>query len=333
MAQILRTILEPARVLLAGAEQSISFNLPVNPVSAVLLTLNALNNTAVNTNYNVLVGLLAKLTKIRTTYRGASIHDGDPLDLAMLTGILSKWWWKQGQINAVDNDVRSLTIPIMFGRRYCDPKQCFPATRNGDFKIILDTAADATGLDNFILAIETVEILDAAPESFLKITSNSKVFQAGEANEIELPIGNKILGVLLRGATFPTAASRNASYNTVALEVDNVEVMISKTQWETLQGEMGRFHVESLAYPAHTHVENTAAAYVQNATTLQGSADLALLQQYAYLDFDPLMDESYALDTAGAAKINLAINSDVADGAASFAVTVEKVLTGAPAGA
>ena len=331
--QILRSVLEPGRTLTAAAETGVSWNLPVNPLSAVLVTLKALNNTATITNYAALAAFFAKLTKLRTAYRGASIHDGDSLDLAMMAGILSKWWWKQGQINDTDNDVRSLTFPLLFGRKYCDPKQCFPATRNGDFKLYMDTAADPTGLDNFTIAIETVELLDASPESFLKLTTNGKTFQSGEANEIELPIGNKLLGCLLRGATYPTGASFNASFSKVALEVDNVEVMISATQWETLQGEIGRLAPDSIAYPAHVHTENTAAAYAQNASTLGGRVDIALLQQYGYLDFDPREDESYALDTKGAAKVNLAITSDVADASASYVMTVEKVDTGTQAAA
>lgn len=331
--QILRSVLEPGRTLTAAAESGINFNLPVNPLSAVLVSLTALNNTAAITNYSALAAFFAKITKIRTAYRGASIHDGDALDLAMMAGILSRWWWKQGQVNDTDNDVRSLTFPLLFGRKPYDPKQCFPATRNGDFKLYLDTAADPAGLDNFALKLETIEILDANPESFLKITQNGKIMQTGGANEIELPIGNDLLGVLLRAATYPTGASNNSSMAEVALEVDNVEVGISKTQWHGLQGEMGRHIGDWMAYPAHVHTENTAAAYAQNASTLGGRVDIAMLQQYGYIDFDPLMDESYALKTAGAAKVNLAIKSDVTDASNSFAVTVEKVLTGAPTAA
>lgn len=331
--QILRSVLEPGVTLAATAESGIDYNLPVNPLSCVLVTLTALNNTTTITNYSALAAFFSKVTKLRTAYRGASIHDGDSLDLAMMAGLLSGWWWKQGQINDTDNDVRSLTFPLLFGRKYCDPKQCFPATRNGDFKLFIDTAADPTGLDNFSLKLETVELLDANPESFFKVTTNGKTMQLGEANEIELPIGNKLLGVLLRAATFPTGASFNSSFSRVALEVDNVEVMISATQWETLQGEIGRLAPDNIAYPAHIHTENTAAAYAQNANTLGGKVDIAMLQQYGYLDFDPMMDESYALDTSGAAKVNLAITSDVADASASYAMTVEKVMTGAaPAG-
>ena len=331
--QLLRTVLEPGRTLTAAAESAISFNLPVNPLSVVLVTLKALNNTATITDYAALDAFFAKVSKIRTAYRGASIHDGDALDLAMMAGILSGWWWKQGQVNDTDGDVRSLTFPLLFGRKPYDPKQCFPATRNGDFKLFVDTAADPTGLDNFVMSIETAEILDANPESFLKQTTNGKTMQSGAANEIELPIGNKLLGVLLRAATFPTGASMNSSMAEVALEVDNVEVMISRTQWKTLQGEMGRFIGDWMAYPAHVHTENTAAAYAQNASTLGGRVDIAMLQQYGYLDFDPLKDESYALDTTGAAKVNLAITSDVADASPSYAMTVEKVATGAQAAA
>lgn len=376
MAQILRTVLTPAQALATSVE-TFNFDLPVNPLSAILVTIRALNNTTTIGNFSGFGNLFAKLTNARVSFRGASILDGDPFDLAILNGLRAKWWWKQGQLNSTDNDVRSLTFPLLFGHQPYDPRMCFPASRRGDMVLTLDTATDPAGLDNYALHLETIELLDAIPEKFLKVTTAQRTMQLGAANDVELPIGNKLLGILLRANTFPTAASRNASFGEVALEVDNVEVMFSRTDWEGLQGEISRLGGDWVQMAAHTHhladhihlidlaanatdpvlistalglidaSVNDSALFSGTGTattghtgiqppaitqTLQAENDNGGLQRYAYMDLDPLMDGQFALDTRGAARVNLAITSDVADGATSRVLTIEEIDTAAGVG-
>jgi len=40
--------------------------------------------------------------------------------------------------------------------------------------------------------------------------------------------------------------------------------------------------------------------------------------QYGFLDFDPLLDDSYLLETAGHADVELDLNSDVSSGTARY---------------
>ena len=108
--------------------------------------------------------------------------------------------------------------PSMFGRRPFDSAECFPATRRGDLVLTTTTAADPTGLDGCTLLFETVELLDAVPKNFIKCTTTSFSLLSGDVNDISMPIGNKLMGVLLRSGLFPTAASNNAAFNEVALE-------------------------------------------------------------------------------------------------------------------
>ncbi len=63
----------------------------------------------------------------------------------------------------------------------------------------------------------------------------------------------------------------------------------------------------------HTHLENTAAAYTQNAATGLPGWSTVVLANYGYLDFDPLKDGAYFLPTAGRSSVKLRINADVAD--------------------
>ena len=354
--QPLHTVLEPDQNL-ANAVENFRFDLPVNPMSIVLVTLRALNNCLVGSNYRgSAVSLMSKISNIRSRYRGATIFDGDPVDLAQVFGRFSKWWPTQGQVNATDNDARSVTFPLLFGRRPYDEKECFPATHRGDLTLEIDTAADPTGLDGFDMQIETVELLDAVPESFIKVTSSQQILASGDVNDVALPIGNKLLGLLLRGNLFPTGIAQTASFNECALELDNVEVMYSRAFWRGLHAIWARRHNSAWCHDGHTHLVNFIAAVTDpilassavgvdpyasgNELATGGAAaitgiggvqpqpEVDVLQRYGYADFDPTDDLSGGIDTKGAADINWHVNASALDAAASRILPIEHVMIG-----
>lgn len=344
--QPLHTVLRQATTLAATAE-TFTNDLPVNPLSVILITLRALNNIAdpITAYAADAAALMSKISNARVAYRGATILDGDPLDLVQVHGGFSAWWPIQGQMNQVNNDVRSITFALLLGRRPYDPMECFPASRRGDLVLTITTAADPTALDGFTMLIETVELLDATPERFVKITTTQFSLVSGDVNDISLPIGNKLLGVLCRAGLFPTAASNNAGFNEVALEVDNVEVMLSRATWRGLHAlwarrartdwlQLGHRHLLDLGTNAtDPALANTALGLVD--ASVNGSAvfsgtgtpttghngiaphpELDALQRYGWLDLDPLNDLSQALPTTGAADVSLHVNASAADTAA-----------------
>lgn len=329
MAQILHSVLEPGLTLNA-ATQELNYDLPVNPLSALIITLRATNNTTTATNYNAdALHLMSKMADITVRYRGATILDGDPADLAMVHGMMSGWWPIQGQLGRTDNDVRSISWPVLFGRRPYDAAECFPATRRGDLTLQITTAGDPTGLDGYQLIVETIELLDAVPQRFVKATTIEQTFSSIGPHEIDLPVGNRILGVLLRAATFPTGTSYNASFNELALTVDNVEVLYSRATWDGLRAIWRRRVNTDWMRSGHAHTENVAATYTQLTSTLGALEDLGVLQRYGYVDMDPLGDLSMALDTREAADVTLDVQSTSADTDSSRAVVIEYVETGA----
>lgn len=322
--QILRTVLIPDEA--QAADGSPSFDLPVNPLSVILLTIKALNETATIANYRFLTALLNMITDIRITYRGASVLQGSATDLAVLMARLTGWGPWQGNAVEVDNDVRFVTIPLCFGRVPYDPTECFPATRRGDLVMTLTTDVALTGHDALVIQAETAEILEAQPTQFLKATTTSKINNAVSEHDIELPIGNDLLGVLLRDASPPQAAAYTAQFGKVAIEVDNVETVYAETNWETLHGELLRNGSGLHSMRPHIHSVNAAGAARENTLEQQeGDGGASLLDNYAFLDFDPLKDGSYALKTAGAARINMRVTTEVASATAMRALPVELV--------
>jgi hypothetical protein len=155
--------------------------------------------------------------------------------------------------------------------------------------------------------------MDAKPTRFLKYTTITKTPTATGDHDVDLPLGNKIAHALLFGTTVPTAASFNASIGQLRLLLDNVEHYYARTNWETLHNEMQRRLAESSQSSVHQHLENTAGAYAQNSTTDDNNSNVGFFDSYAFLDFDPLDDGSYLLETAGRARCHLRITADVAD--------------------
>jgi hypothetical protein len=331
MAQILRTVLIPDEA--QAADGVPSFDLPVNPLSCILLTVKALNDTGTITTYRWLDTLLAMITDIRVTYRGASILQGSLTDLAVLMCKITGWAPWQSNAVEVNNDVRMVTVPLLFGRRPYDAMECFPATRRGDLVMTLATDVALSGLDTLVIQAETIELLEAQPERFIKATTTSKISNAVSEHDIELPIGNDLLGVLLRDASPPQATAFTAQFGTVALEVDNVETVIAQANWESMHGELMRMSPGLASMQGHIHSVDAAGVARENTLEQQeGNAGATLLDNYAYLDLDPMRDGSYALKTAGAARVNLRVDTQVASATAMRVLPVELVpVAGAPA--
>jgi len=305
------------QVLIQDETQAVSVlrsdDLPVNPLSMLLLTVKALNDTGTITDYTLISALLAYITKVEILYKGSAIVSGSLDDLARMNALMLGRPPMQMKATATNNDTRAITIPIMLGRSAYNAMECFPAVRRGELQLQITTGAAITGLDTIVLQVETVELLDAKPSRFLKYTTVTKTPTATGDHDVDLPIGNKIAGVLLFGTTAPTGASYNASFGQLRLLVDNVEQYYARTNWETLHGALGLRIAEGTQSLSHKHVSDVGAAYAQFQLTASGDNLAPWFNNYALLDFDPRMDDSYLLETAGRARVHLRINADVAD--------------------
>lgn len=310
MARFLRTVLHQDVALAPGAAP-LEKDLGVNPISFLTMTLRLLNNGA--NAVPSLANILAVLSNVEVLFKGTTIVGGRLDDLAEIVARMWGYFPIVAHRSKVDNDILNITCWVPFTRKPFDMKECFPATRKGDLTLKLTPAAAFTGIDTLTMQVEQTELLDAVPERFPKITTKTKTPAATGLEDLDLPLGNPILGVLLFGTTVPDGASQVSSIETVKVLVDNVETDYSLTNWESLYGDGGLKVMPWRDLYEHLHIENIAAAYTQFADTggaqLIGAAD----HRYAYLDFDPLGDGVYALDTAGRGRVNLQINHGVVD--------------------
>lgn len=308
MANFLRTVLVQNETESADATKQ--YQLPVNPISMILVTLRAVATTAAtNTPISDILGLVDSLGVV---FRGQDIVRGNLADLAMINALVMgcpPWGIRPSQTDA---NVMNITVPICLGRRPYLVKECFPAVRRGD--LVLEVAFDTvqSNADLIDAQIETVELLDETPERYLKYTTASVTFASTGEQDVRLPIGNPLLGVLLQGTTVPTSTTQTATWERLRIRVDNVEALYARANWASLNGELGRRLTGPVEF-LHDHVHGgTYTTTVFGSSNVQGRPG-GIVEQYAYLDFDPLMDGSYMLETAGRADVVIHRDSGTAD--------------------
>lgn len=308
MANFLRTVLVQNRA--EAADRVFSEDLPVNPLSMILLTLRGVITSG--DVATTLANIFALIPNLGVSFRGQDLMRGSLQDLAVFNALVcgSSPWGVYPQDGA--GETFSLTVPLCFGRRAYLVKESLPAVRRGD--LVLDVQVDTVvgNTDLIDVQIETVELLDESPEAYLKCVTAGVTFSSTGEQDVRLPIGNPLLGVLLQGATIPTGTAETATWERFRLRVDNVEALYARANWASVHGEMGR----KLAGPSefiqsHVHRYDGAAAAFSN--TMEARRPAGVLEQYAYLDFDPLMDGSYMLETVGRADVVIHRDQGTAD--------------------
>jgi hypothetical protein len=310
MARYLRTVVHQD-IAITAAGTPIEKNLGVNPLSFLLLTLRAQTLTA--NILPTLANLLSVLSSVDVRFKGTSIISLATVDLFRMAAAL---WGRFAHRENLDDDVNAVTwvtVPVPFGRIPYWNQEAFPASRAGDVVLSLTPAATFTAVASVTAQVEQIELLDAVPTQFLKYTTFPKTPSAAGEHDVDFPLGNPILGALLFGTTVPAGTSFNASIAAVKLLVDNVENYYSFANWESLHGDfLVRAHPE-WELETVKFLENLAAAYTQNVETGAPAEAVRTHRQYAYLDFDPLRNGMYQLETEGRGRVHLRITADVAD--------------------
>jgi len=252
-----------------------TFDLPVNPLSFLMFTMRFLNVTDEAT----LAQVLARITNVTVTRFGATIFSMSGTDMHKVNAImLGNAPILSNQV-ATDNAARYLSMVVPFSRALYSPLEGLPATQRGELKLQVEMSASETDVDNVSLQIEAVEMLGATPKQYLKITTLSLTPVSGVENDAVLPMGNKYAGIAIFSTTVPTGTAFTTSADKVRLLIDNVEDTVAASNWESIHGELIRKMGHRQDYDA--------------------SADNDDFSLYGLLDFSPLNDDSYLVDTKG----------------------------------
>jgi hypothetical protein len=307
--RFLHSIALPNTDLVASASIT-PFDLPVNPLSFLLLRLQITRAApAALLTYEAIDDAITQITGVRVLHKGEQIVAGSLRDLMVLNAVYHKAFPGYDKLHPVGAAVDSLTFPICLGRRQYAPDSCFPATSRGNLRFELDAGADGAAYTDINLSVETVELIEAVPKEYLKYVRQARDSVAGQF-DARLPIGNPLLGILLFDTSIATLATGATSWGTLKLLKDNVEQYYPLSDYEVIAG-MLRSQMSTAFAITAGHVHKFVAADALSSMT-DSAADLINTgsRGYAYLDFDPLRDYRYQLETEGAADLLIRGNGD-----------------------
>lgn len=289
------------------ADGTITVDLPTNPLSHIVFTLKMLNLTA--HTKATLAQMLGAVEKVEVLHRGSAVMSLSGADLYALNCVLlGHEPWQENVINT-ENATRALTMMIPFGQKLYDVNQCLFGTKKGELqlKITLDIAD--TGYDGLITNIETVELLGASPADYLKVTTLNKTAVVGDF-DVDLPIGNPLLGILLYSTTVMTGTAWTNTINKIKLLIDNSEAYYSKCIWQSLHGDFINIMGPAGAYGEKIHdFEDTAGAIANVDTKGEEQVDTALAH-YALLDFGIAVPKEFILESAGLSRLHLKLTGE-----------------------
>lgn len=288
------------------ANTVVSYDLPVNPLSHILLTVKFAQDQA-NTQLTF-ANIAAMLSKVEVLYKGSAVLSMNGID-ALAAGIFVGGFESWG-VNALgaDNELRSFTYLLPLTRFLYSPRECYPSSTRGELILQVTYASSFTQIDGASAQIETIELPDASPERYLKMTTLSVTPSATGELDIDLPIGNDISDLVLWGTTIPTGATATTTIQYIQLLLDNERKWFSQSNFETLHGMAGRLRAAPGYWGSHTH-DLADAAYAQYMDTSPPDPVNHILSNHLHVPFDVTKDGLYILPTAGLSSLSCRISA------------------------
>lgn len=300
-----RSIVTRSHAITAGDIDQ--FDLPVNPLSHLELHIDFANDTA--DTRATLAQLLASIDRLEVLYKGSAILSLSGLDLfawsLLQTG---RTILQENHINLIAA-VRTLCLTVPFGRGLYNPVECFPATKRGNLTVNIDWAAAFTGFETVTLTIEAVELPGATPAQMTRVTTLSGTPAAAGPFDVALPIGNPIVQLLLWGTTIPTAAVATTTIDLARLLLDNDTQYITETTWEALHKVLADRIAHLIPAEQHFHDFEDTAGALPHVDTEAAEQDDSIVSNHGLIDFDPLRNNEYLLETAAHAAVTLRITA------------------------
>ena len=273
-----------------------TYDLPVNPLSFILLTLRFQQNKAdVQLDWD---NVDAMLSRVEVLYKGSAIFSACGSDIeALNVNMLGYVPWITNRLGD-DNEYTFFTFLIPMTRFLYSPQEAFPRSVRGELILQITYASSFTDIDGVSAQIETVELPDAVPDRFLKVSTLSVTPTAVGELDVELPIGNVLAAVLFWGTTVPLADANTQTLTYGQLLIDNMRKYISHTNFECWKQLAALRHMPPIAHGYHIH-QLDAAAYAQYMDTSVVKYRNDRCIQHLWWDFDPTRLGEYLIDTRG----------------------------------
>lgn len=325
--RFLRSIVSDFQTLTASTEIT-PIDLPVNPLSHLILTLALTKATAAQATGlgRLMIPIIDQITDLSIRHRGENIIQGRLLDLVVLNAMMTGIPPAVGEGAQADNQVQFVSMILSLSRMPYWHNEAFPATQRGNLRFHMTAGAISSLYDAAQWSLEAVELIEDEPTRFVKYTTQTRTIAATGRQRIPLPIGNEILGLLLFDPANETDGTIQYAFGKVKLMKDNVEQYFAESNWESIRESVTRRMAAYVGIWGHRHA---FANPDTSGDTDTGEQTLTVPDapplQYGYMDFDPLRDGSYSLETRGAASLDLDINADVAGNAVVRVMPLELV--------
>lgn len=301
------SVVVPNEAVTAGTAPS--YDLPVSPLSHLLFTVRFAQNQA-NTQLPF-ANIPLMILKLEVLYKGSAVTSMNGIDL-LACGLLVCDFESWGvNLTGADNDLLAFTFLVPFGRQLYSPVECYPSQSRGELVLQVTWAASFTLIDGVTLQVEAVELPDAHPERFLKMTTSHVTPTTTTEFDVELPIGNQISDIVLWGTTIPALDVATRTIQNIQIRKNNSEYMYSRSNFETLHNMSGRLRAAPGYYGSHTH-QMAAAAFAQWDHVTYPSPANHVIANHLLIPFDVRRDGVHILRTDDANDLNVRIKPDVA---------------------
>lgn len=274
----------------------ISYDLPVNPLSFAMVTLRFQQNKAdLQLDWDKVD---AMLSKVEVLYKGSAVFSANGSDIEALDAMLLGYVPWIGNRYGDDDEYTFFTFLVPLTRFLYSPQEAFPASVRGELILQITYQAAFADIDNVSVQIETVELPDAAPERFLKVTTLSVTPTAAGEMDVELPIGNVLAAVLFFGTTVPLADANVQTLTYAQLLIDNMRRYISHTNFECWRQLAALRYKPPIAHGYHIHqLDGATYAQYMDTSVVKYRNDRTI--QHLWWDFDPTRKGEYLIDTRG----------------------------------
>lgn len=284
-----------------------SYDLPVNPLSHILIQLKMDLCIPVITTVPDFQKVFECIARIEVLYKGSAVYSLNGMD-CFASGILVNNF-ESWAVNHVDVDDAEwvITFLVPMTRTLYSPTECFPKTTRGELILQITWGAEFAGFDIVNFQIETVELPDASPAQFIKQTTKAVTPSATGQLDIELPIGNDISELVLWGATIPSGATDTTTLEMLEILVDNRNHFYPESNFNCIHNMAGRMRAAPGYHGYHTH-KLIGAAYVAGEQESAPKPANHIIPNHLHLPFDIFRNGEYALKTAGASDVVLRVD-------------------------
>ena len=279
--------------------------LPTNPLSFIAITIRCLTAAANVVDTAMLVAL--QLLSIQMRFRGAQMLSLSGDDLLRMNACMGIHAAKLYNPAIADNSPRALTVIVPFGRKLFGDLECFPATQKGETELYISWDAVTASYDNYVLDISTVELPEAKPTSFLRMTTMSDTPAATGDKDYDLPRLAPLAGIgIFQTASYPTNST--PTINSIKVLLNSLDTGYTDIDPVTMRALSPMNAPDPIASDTTTQLENAAVSYTQNALSTGQHSLTGADRDFLYLDYDPNKDGKHLLGGDKAAEVKLRIN-------------------------